>query len=639
VIVNDQRPAHASEVFLEADYESFPRHHASHVGSAASQRQLRETRHTPTCRPADVCDGHVTYTTIVDLLRERALRSPDRLGYVFLRDGEAEEAQLTFSEIDLRARAIAAELQRLNARGERALLLYPTSTDFVTAFFACLYAGVIAVPVPLPGPARLARSLPRLQAVARDADARLILTTSRTCAMLPAVAPAAPDLDALRWMATDSLPVHGGERWVDGNVGAESIAFLQYTSGSTANPKGVVITHANLLHNQAAIRRLFEATEESVSVSWLPLYHDMGLVGALLGALYTGGRSIFMSPDAFLQRPARWLNAISRYRADVSGGPNFAFEHCLRRIAPDQRATLDLSRWSLAFTGAEPIRADTLHRFTQAFAPCGFRAEAFFPCYGLAESTLFVTGASRHAPPVVRTLHADALARGEAVLAGESEDPARVRRVVGCGRSPDDQRIAIVDPETLRECRAREIGEIWLSSPSVARGYWNQAAETEWTFRARMLGVNDRAFLRTGDLGFLDGGELFVTGRLKELIIIDGRNHYPQDVEQTAEASAPAIRPGACAAFAIEAAGEDRLVIVAEMQRRPEQYDGVDDVGLAIRRAVAEVHGIEVHAVRLTGPGSVPRTTSGKLRRLACRDAFLNGTLDVFRGGEHVQPA
>ena len=579
------------------------------------------------------------FTTLVDVLRERAHLSPERSTYVFLRDGEREESRLVNREIDRRARAIAAVLQRLSARGERALLLYPTSPDFVATFFGCLYAGVIAVPAPAPGPGRLARDLPRLQAIVHDAQPQLVLTTSRVLRLLTTLADTAPALTALRWLVTDAIPPDGADDWRDANVAGDTIAYLQYTSGSTANPKGVVITHANVVHNAATALERFQVTDTSVLVSWLPLYHDMGLVGAVLAPLYAGGRAFLMSPEACLQRPVRWLNAMSKYRADVSGGPDFAFEHCVRRITADERALLDLSTWSVAFSGAEPVRAATLERFTRTFGPHGFRVEAFVPSYGLAESTLLVTGGRRHAPPAVRSLHVEALAHGRAVDGGGHDDPGRVRHVVGCGRSAPDQRIVIVDPDTLCERDAREVGEIWIAGPSVARGYWNRVEETERTFRARLKGGDGCTFLRTGDLGFLDDDELFVTGRLKELIIIDGRNHYPQDVEQTAEAANPVIRPGACAAFAIETGSEERLVIVAETQRDPRRHGDLDDVGRAIRRAVAEVHGLDVYAVRLLGPGGVPRTSSGKLRRLACREAFLTGMFDAFEDGEHVQPA
>ena len=578
----------------------------------------------------------VKFTTMVDVLRERAQQSPERLSYVFLRDGEREDTRLTSGAVDRRARAIAAVLQRLRARGERALLLFPTSPDFVTAFFGCLYAGVIAVPAPAPGPGRITRDLPRLLAMVQDARPRLVLTTSRIARLSTALAAAAPELGTPRWMATDTLPLDDADGWRDPNVDDAAIAYLQYTSGSTATPKGVVVTHANVVHNAASIQSHFGGTDESLAVSWLPLYHDMGLVGAVLAPLHSRARSVLMSPEACLQRPLRWLSAISKYRADISGGPNFAFEHCLRRIPIDERRSLDLSSWRVAFTGAEPIRAATLAPFADAFAAHGFRRDAFHPCYGLAESTLLVTAGARLSPPVIRSWLADALASGRAREASPDADPASVRVLVGCGQSSSDQRITIVDPETLGERGAREIGEIWVSSPSVAHGYWNQPEETERAFRARLPGGDDTDFLRTGDLGFLDEGELFVTGRLKDLIIIDGRNHYPQDVEQTAEAADPGIRPGSCAAFAIDAGTEDRLIIVAETQRASDP-GGADGVSLAIRRAVADVHGVEVHAVRLLKPGGVPRTSSGKLRRLACRDAYLTGTLDAVGDGEHVR--
>ena len=580
--------------------------------------------------------------TLVELLGERARRSPARPACVFLHDGDVEATRLAFGELDRRARVVAATLQRLQARGERALLLYPAGEDFVTSFFACMYAAVIAVPVPAPGPGRLTRALPRLQAIVHDSQARLVLTTSRVGALLPTIIGAAPDLESLCWLETDTLPSEGHEQWIDPHVDSDSIAFLQYTSGSTANPKGVVVTHANILSNEASIQKRFESNEDSVCVSWLPLHHDMGLIGALLGSLYSGGRLILMSPESFLQRPFRWLRAISLYRADISGGPNFAFDHCVARVTAEQRATLDLSSWTRAFTGAEPVRADTLERFARMFAPCGFRPEAFHPCYGLAESTLFATGGARHTPPVVKSLRSEPLGRGLAAEATEHDHPDAVRRLIGCGQSLDDQRIAIVDPESRRERSPGEVGEIWLSGPSVAGGYWNRAEETEQVFGAHLSGVDDRVFLRTGDLGFIDEGNLFVTGRLKDLIIIDGRNHYPQDIEQTVEAANPAIRAGACAAFSIDTGGGERLVIAAEVRRRgPERYrvNGIDEAVRTIRRAVAEVHGVEVHQVRLLEPGSIPKTSSGKLRRLACRDAFLTGRFDAGGGEADVDPS
>jgi acyl-CoA synthetase (AMP-forming)/AMP-acid ligase II len=572
------------------------------------------------------------------MLRQRAHRSPERAAYVFLHNGETEEARLRIGEVDRRARVVAAALQRLHAKGERALLLYPTGAEFVAAFFGCLYSGVIAVPMPPLGPGRFTRALPRLRAIVRDAQARLVLTTSRVCALLPEYAASAPELAALRWIATDELPSDRPDAWTDPRSDAESTAFLQYTSGSTADPKGVAITHANILHNEDWIQRRFQSSEQSIGVSWLPLYHDMGLIGTVLGTLYVGGMSILMSPESFLQQPIRWLNAIARYRAHISGGPNFAFEHCAARITPEQRATLDLSCWQLAYVGAEPVRVDTLERFAKTFEPCGFRGEALYPCYGLAESTLLASSGTRGVRPITKTLRADDLEQGQAVDADASDPPERTRRAASCGRSLDDQQAVIVDPESLTQCRPGQVGEIWVTGSSIARGYWNRPEETQHTFEARLAGSNS-VFLRTGDLGFMDDDEIFVTGRLKDLIIIDGKNHYPQDIEQTVEAADPALQPGGCAAFGIEVDGEERLVILAEVRRR--QVDGLggrrmDDAVLAVRRVVADVHGVEAHAIRLLAPGGVLKTSSGKLRRRACRDAFLNDALSVVGAEAHV---
>ncbi|HET9212138.1 MAG TPA: proline iminopeptidase-family hydrolase, partial [Thermoanaerobaculia bacterium] len=451
--------------------------------------------------------------TLIDLLRARAGEKGGAPLYTFLADGEAEEATLSYGGLDRRARAIGARLQQAGAAGERALLLYPPGLDFIAAFFGCLYAGAVAVPA---YPPRAGRTQPRLRAIAGDARPRLVLTTAAIAAKAAELSEQIPELAGAEWIATESLDSSAAERWTPPSLGPGTLAFLQYTSGSTAAPKGVMVTHANLLHNERLIGAAFGMDEESVVVGWLPLYHDMGLIGNVLQPLHAGGRCVLMSPVAFLQRPMRWLEAVSRYRGTVSGGPNFAYELCLRKAAPEALSRLDLSSWRVAYNGAEPVRASTLERFAEAFAPCGFRAEALYPCYGLAEATLFVTGGHG----------------------------ARVEKErVSCGSAW--QRIVTVDPETGEE---RPEGEVWISGPSVARGYWENEEATARDFHA-FLPTGEGPFLRTGDLGFLSGGELYVTGRLKDLIILRGRNHYPQDVELTAERSHPDLHPGGGAAF------------------------------------------------------------------------------------------
>ncbi len=571
-------------------------------------------------------------STLVEILRRRVLHQPDRLAYTFLLDGETGEAHLTYTDLDQKARAIGARLQSLGASGERALLLYPPGLEFITGFFGCLYAGVVAVPVYPPYPARLDRTLPRFLAIARDAQVVVVLTSSELFPVAESLFSLAPDLQALHWLATDTIAGNIADEWEHPVLSGTSLALFQYTSGSTAAPRGVMLTHSNLLHNSALMQRCFEHSSESRGIIWVPPYHDMGLIAGILQPFYLYSSMILMSPMAFLQRPLRWLQAISRTRATTSGGPNFAYDLCVRKITPEQRAALDLSSWDVACIGAEPVRPETLERFAATFAPCGFRRAAFYPCYGLAEATLIASGGLKAAPPIDFTVQSAALERNR-VAAAPGED-AGARTLVGCGQSLGDQKIVIVHPETLTRCSSDEVGEIWIAGPSVAQGYWNQPEDTERTFHAYLADTGEGPFLRTGDLGFLRDGELFVTGRLKDLIIIDGYNHYPQDIELTVEQSYPALRPGCCAAFSVDVAGQERLVIVAEVERRylPRRVQSLDtkEVVQAIRRAVAEYHELSVYAVSLLKPGTIPKTSSGKIQRHVCRTNFLAGSLDVI---------
>jgi acyl-CoA synthetase (AMP-forming)/AMP-acid ligase II len=586
-------------------------------------------------------DPVVDFSTLVEALGWRALWQPEQRIYTYLRDGETEGEHLTFAALDRQARAIGALLQSYGASGERALLLYPTGLEFIAAFFGCLYAGVIAVPVPPPNPAQPQRTLPRLCAITNDAQPSVALTTSSILSKMEGLFTQTPELRTMRWVASDIVTGDPAEQWHDPAASGNSLALLQYTSGSTTTPRGVMVSHANLIHNSAHIGDAFEVTPDSVSVTWLPAFHDMGLTNGIIQPLMRGRHCILMAPQSFLQRPVRWLQAISHYRATVSGGPNFAYELCTRRITPEQRETLDLSSWYAAYNGAEPVRADTLKRFAATFASCGFRPRFFYPCYGLAEATLIVSGGLLHDEPILCTTEVAALERNRIVEAAVAL--RNVRTLVGCGHAMPDTRIVIVDPESRTRCAPDVVGEIWVSGPTIAHGYWNRTQETEHTFRAFLKDTGEGPFLRTGDLGFLRDGELFVTGRLKDLIIIDGRNVYPQDIELTVEQSHPAMRPGCCAAFSVDF-NEEHLIVAAEVERRYQsgsqngQNGGapqngrsaldVDAVVRAIRRTVAEEHDVRAHAVVLLRAGSIPRTPSGKVQRRVCKASFLDGTLD-----------
>jgi amino acid adenylation domain-containing protein/non-ribosomal peptide synthase protein (TIGR01720 family) len=560
--------------------------------------------------------------TVADLVQWRAQHQPDRVAYIFLSDGETEESRLTYGELDVRARTVGAWLQSLLSQGDRVLLLYPPGLEYLTALFGCLYAGIVAVPA---YPPRLNRSLLRIQSLVADAGAVAALTTSSILSRVTPFFSENPQLETLRWLTLDNAAIGLTDGWQKPTIRDEDLAFLQYTSGSTSTPRGVMLSHRNLLHNERIIQQAFQQSEQSIIAGWLPFYHDMGLIGNVLQSLFVGAPYIFMSPFSFLQRPVRWLQAISRYRATTSGGPNFAYDLCVRKISAEQRATLDLSSWSVAFNGAEPIRAETLERFATTFAACGFRREAFRPCYGLAEATLLVSVSARQETPFIKTISQRSLENNR--IAEVTTEEKEARQLVGCGKAISDERILIVNPDSMALCKPDEVGEVWISSPSVAAGYWNNSEETRRTFQAYLSDTGEGPFLRTGDLGFIADGELFLTGRLKDLIIIRGLNHYPQDIELSVERCHQALRPGCGAAFSVTVEGEERLVLVQETEtRQPVDWQTLI---ASIREAVGQEHEVQVYAVALVKAGTVPKTSSGKIQRRACRAMFLEQRLET----------
>jgi len=566
--------------------------------------------------------AHTKTSSLLHILRDRAKEQPDRVAYIFLLNGETESESITYGELYVQARAIAAKLQ--SWQGERALLLYPSGLDFIKAFFGCLYAGVVAVPV---YPPRRKQKMSRLLSIFSDAEAKIALTTNSLMTNVNGQLAQSMTLTSIKWLATDYILTNQLLDWKETEINQDTLALLQYTSGSTGTPKGVMVTHGNLLHNSALIHKSFEHTPNSKGVVWLPPYHDMGLIGGVLQPLYGGFPVVLMSPLAFLKKPLRWLQAISRYKATTSGGPNFAYELLCKRITSEQLSSLDLSSWEVAFTGAEPIRVQTLERFTSYFADCGFRKEAFYPCFGLAETTLITSGVLKTESPNVRLLNATELEKNRVVFVNKKEETNLA--IIGCGKSCLNQKIVIVDPESFNRCKTEQVGEIWVSGPSVAKGYWNKPLQTDETFQVSLKDSGEGPFLRTGDLGFLDDGELFVTGRLKDLIIIQGRNHYPQDIELTVEQSNSALRSGCGAAFSIEFANQEKLVIAQEVERSHLRKLNANKVIETIHRAIAQQHDLQVYAVLLLKHGSLPKTSSGKIQRRACRDNFLAGSLDL----------
>ena len=534
--------------------------------------------------------------SFLELLERRAHEAPDAIAYTFLEEGETDGARLTWGDLERRTRSMASAIAGHARPGARALIVCPPGLDFIPAFFGCLTAGVIAVPSYPPragrhGEAQADRTIDRLRGIVKDAAPAVIIASPPLVHRSPAMAAAMPELAGAAWLSTEAAG--DGTRPLP-EVASSAIALLQYTSGSTSAPRGVMVTHANLLHNLGYAHALARHRRGSASISWLPVNHDMGLIQGVLQPAFSGFPAWLMSPAAFLQRPARWLQAISRVGATVSGAPNFAYDLCVRRVSEEEQRALDLRSWRLAFNGAEPIRPSTLDAFCRRFAPNGFKATAFRSAYGLAEATLLVS-----------------TGRGPSVA---------------CGHASHGVRVEIVDPVTRRRAGPGQVGEIWVAGPSVAAGYWNRRDDNAAVFGARIAGSNDGPFLRTGDLGTLGHDGLHVNGRIKDVLIVRGVKHYPQDIEATVEASSSLVRAGCCAAFALTSGDEEQLALAVEVD--PDR-NALELIG-RIRQAVAEAHGLQVHSIALLGAGALPKTTSGKLQRFACREGLMTGRLPAI---------
>lgn len=560
-------------------------------------------------------------TNLVDSLRYWTEQTPESTAFYFS-DGEAEEIRLSYEALDRRARAIGSHLVANGLRGERILLLYPPGLDFVSGFMGCLYAGATAIPA---YPPRRNRYMSRIDAISDDAQAKAALTVADVGDRVQSLLKEAPSLQAAMWIATDQIPDSAADSWEPPTFEDSSLAVLQYTSGSTGNPKGVMLSHSNLIHNCRLIVGSFEANSNTVGLSWLPTYHDMGLVGGVLMPLFIGRPNVLISPMSFLQKPVRWLRGITKYNVTISGGPNFAYDLCVDKITDEELEGLDLSSWLVAFNGAEPIRSTTLNAFIARFASVGFRSEAYYPCYGMAETTLIVTGSYRQEPPIIRAFDGKALDEHRVVPAAVDEEGAR--ELVGCGHVLPDEEVIIVDPESRKRLPEHQVGEVWVRSQSVGQGYWNKPEITNETFRAT-TSRGDTGYLRTGDLGFMDDGELFVTGRLKDLIIVRGVNRYPQDIEQTVERTDPRLQAGAAAAFAVDLNGRECLIVMAEVERA--RHKDWSKVIQAIRGSVTREHELPPDVITLVRFGSMPKTSSGKIQRHACRAAFLEDSLPVI---------
>ena len=552
--------------------------------------------------------------TLVQSLQQRAAQTPDQVALRFLAESAEHSVVLSYRDLDQRARTIAAALQANAGLGERAVLLFPSGPDYVAAFFGCLYAGVIAVPAYPPESTRRHHQ-ERLLSIISDAEPRLLLTIASLSEGLAQIE------NAPTVLSVDTLEAQQANQWVAPDLKADDIAFLQYTSGSTALPKGVQVSHGNLVANELLIRRGFgiDLNPDDVIVSWLPLYHDMGLIGGLLQPIFSGVPCVLMSPAYFLGRPLRWLEAISEYGGTISGGPDFAYRLCSERVSESALERLDLSRWRVAYSGSEPIRLDTLERFAEKFAACGFTPNNFFASYGLAEATLFVAGGTRgRGIPALRV--------DEQALAANRAEPGQGPAIMSCGTGQPDHAVLIADPHTLTELPDQCVGELWAAGPSIAHGYWRNPEASAKTFVQHA----GRTWLRTGDLGFIRDGEVYITGRLKDLLIVRGHNLYPQDIEQTIEREVEAVRKGRVAAFAVDDQGLEGIGIAAEISRSVQKILPPEALIKAIRQAVAEACQQAPSVVVLLNPGALPKTSSGKVQRAACALRQADGSLDSY---------
>lgn len=565
------------------------------------------------------------FKTLMDALLFHAEHRPDKIAFSYLEDGEDIEIPITFGELDRRVRAFAAHLQSISKAGARALLLYPTGLEFIIAYMGCLYAEVIAIPTTVP---HLKRSSPRLLSMMKDAGAHIACTTQGIYEKVQFLAEEHEEFKNIQWVLSENVPENISEEWVKPESHPERIAFLQYTSGSTSVPKGVMISNFNLLRTIQDMQVGIKVDEKTTLVSWLPVFHDLGLIFGLLLPILSGAQSCILSPVSFSEKPFRWLRIVNKYKATHTVAPNFAYDLCTRKITEEEKSTLDLHHVTVAVTGAEPIRLETMQSFSAAFEVCGFNYNAFLPGYGLAEATIKVSGKEIGKPVVHCFLDANELEKNKAIVVAENDPNAYP--IIGCGWSSINADIRIVNPATSSQCQSDEIGEIWVQSDSVAQGYWNNPEASKTTFQARIASTNEGPFLRTGDMGFILERELFITGRIKDMIIIQGRNYYPQDIELTMEKYHKALRPNCGAVFALDDGEVERLIAVQEVRREFRKSENLKEVADAIRMGIAKNHGLRAHAVVLIMPSTIHKTTSGKIQRSAVRESFLNKSLEVL---------
>ncbi|MEA3480288.1 MAG: AMP-binding protein [Bacteroidota bacterium] len=565
-----------------------------------------------------------SFGNLIELLEFRAKNQAKEILYIFLEDGIHVHTQITYGELGSKAKSVAASLQKYNKQGDRIVLLFPNGIDFIIGLFGCILAGMIGIPA---YPPRKDKADDRFFSILNDSGSTLILSSEAIYNKINRQFQDSEGLKKAQLLVYDHIDFNLSNQWDKPNVDDDDVAILQYTSGSTGDPKGVMLTHANILHNELIIQEAFGHDQNLIGVNWLPNFHDMGLFGTLLQPLFTGGKNVIISPTAFIKKPVNWLKAIDKFNGVTAGGPNFAFEYCIQKTTPEERKNIDLSTLRVMFCGAEPIREPTLLNFAKEFQSSNFQFKQFYPCYGLAESTLMVTGGDYKKEPVFFSADAKSLESNMVVPAISGED---TREFVSCGHPWYGTKVVIANPRDLTLSPHGEIGEIWISGPSTAKGYWNNPEETEKTFSAYLKDTGEGPFMRSGDMGFIWDDELYVSGRLKDLIIIRGINHYPQDIELTVENCHPALRKNAGACFSLDIANEERLVIVNEVERTYMRNLDANEIFEAIRMNIADEHIVLPYAIVLIRTGSIPKTSSGKIQRQACKKAYQQEELSIL---------
>ncbi len=574
----------------------------------------------------DYDDTDVKYcSTYTEVIKNRTKSNPEHVVFRFLEDGINENESFSYGQLEGKAKVLAARLQDSGKKGDTVLLLFQPNLSYVASLYACFYSGFIAVPA---YPPRRNRGIERIYTIIEDSNAKICLISRQVYNDIQRNFKNDELFNNLKWIIYEDVDDSWLSRFSDVEILPEDIALLQYTSGSTGHPKGVMISQLNLLYNSEYIRQTFDITKKSVGVHWLPLFHDMGLIGGILQAAYVGGVNINMPPMAFLRKPLNWLKAIEKYGGTIAGGPNFAFDYCVQKTTREEREELDLSSIKVFFCGAEPIRKSTYQQFLECFSVSGTLPEHLLSCYGMAETTLIVTGSSSYEKPVY--LSVDSVKLSKNVVEITENDQSGSTSLVSCGHTWMDTVVEIVNPVTSKKCKDNEVGEIWIYGPTVATGYWNKPDESLRNFSANIKGNDSRPFLRTGDLGFIKEGELYVTGRIKDMIIIRGMNYYPADIEFSVQNLIPGLRMNGGAAFSITKNDQEKLVLVQELERTAMRDANYTEIIKKIRELIAFEFEIDIYAVVLIRAGSLPMTSSGKIQHRQTKFEFLNGDLSVI---------